>query len=310
MALRGIPWPVRFVALAAIWGLSFVFIKVGVETFAPLQVALLRLAFGAATLVGLLVLTGDRLPRTRRTWMHLVFATVFMNVAPFTLFAYGEQRVSSLLAGIWNATTPLLSVPWIVLLVPKERMTTTRLAGLLVGFAGVLVVLGVWNGLGEHDVTGDVLCIAAAACYGIGFPYARRFLAMSGDAPVSLAAAQTLVGTVEAGILALLFTSSPAQIRPESVLAMVALGALGTGVAYILNWSILRDAGATAASMVTYALPPVSVIAGVVLLGEALTWNQPAGAIVIVLGALLTQGQLRRAGATVGRRLRPRTITP
>src|SRR5689334_8089957 len=191
--LRGVPWPARFVALAAIWGLSFVFIKVGLESFAPLQVATLRLAFGAATLVSLVALTGDRLPRARRTWGHLLFATIFMNVAPFALFAYGEQRVSSLLAGIWNATTPLLSIPVIVALLPNERLTGTRVAGLIVGFAGVLVVLGVWNGLGEHDLLGDALCLGAAACYAIGFPYARRFLAMSGDSPVSLAAGQTLI---------------------------------------------------------------------------------------------------------------------
>src|SRR3954453_10757387 len=105
--LQSIAWPARFVALASIWGLSFVFIKVGLESFAPLQVATLRLAFGAATLLILVRLLHDRLPRGRRTWLHLVFGTIFMNVIPFTLFAYGEQRVSSVLAGIWNATTPL-----------------------------------------------------------------------------------------------------------------------------------------------------------------------------------------------------------
>ena len=186
--LQSIPWPARFVALAAIWGLSFVFIKVAVESFAPLQVAALRLAFGAATLLTIIALTGDHLPRGRRTWLHLAFGAIFMNVAPFALFAYGEQRVSSLLAGIWNATTPLWALPVIIVLLPLERVTPQRIAGLVVGFAGVLVVLGAWNGLGEHEVIGDLMCLGAAACYGVGFPYARRFLAMSGDSPVSLAA--------------------------------------------------------------------------------------------------------------------------
>jgi drug/metabolite transporter (DMT)-like permease len=195
-------------------------------------------------------------------------------------------------------------------LLPNERLTGRRIAGLLLGFGGVLVVLGVWNGLGEHDLLGDALCLGAAACYAVGFPYARRFLAMSGDSPASLAAGQTLIGTVEAGLLAVLLTAPPASIGIEPVLALLALGALGTGIAYILNWSILRDAGATIATTVTYALPIVSVAAGVILLGETLTWNEPLGAVVIILGALLTQGQLARAGSIVGRRLRPRTITP
>ena len=307
--LRFVPWPARFVLLAGIWGLSFLFIKVGLESFAPLQVAALRLAFGAATLLALVVVTGDRLPRGRRTWLHLFFATLFMNVAPFTLFAYGEQRVSSLLAGIWNATTPLLAVPVVVLLLPNERFTATRIAGLLVGFAGVLVVLGVWNGFGQHDVLGDLMCLAAAACYGVGFPYARRFLALSGDSPVSLAAAQVLVGTVEAGILAIILTGPPQQVSAASLLALIALGSLGTGIAYVLNWSILRDAGATVATMVTYALPIVSVLAGVLLLGEVLTWNEPVGAAVIIVGALLTQGQLRRIGRAIWQRRRARTIS-
>ena len=196
-----------------------------------------------------------------------------------------------------------------IALLPNERLTGTRLAGLVVGFGGVLVVLGIWNGLGQHDLLGDLMCIAAAACYAVGFPYARRFLVMSGDSPVSLAAAQTLVGTVEVSILAFAFTAAPQAIREDSLLALAALGALGTGIAYILNWSILRDAGATVATMITYALPVVAVVAGVVLLGEALTWNEPAGAVIIVMGALLTQGQLARAGRWITARFATRTIT-
>ena len=308
--LGGVPWPARFVTLAAIWGLSFVFIKLGVESFAPLQVAALRLGFGAVTLLALVYLTGDRLPRGRRTWFHLAVGTVFMNVLPFALFAYGEQRVSSVLAGIWNATTPLWAVPVVILLLPAERLNGLRILGLLIGFAGVLIVLGVWNGLGQHDVVGDLMCLAAAACYGLGFPYARRFLALSGDSPVSLAAAQVSVGTIEASVLALLFTAPPSNVGLDSLGAVVMLGAFGTGIAYVLNWSILRDAGATVATTVTYALPVVAVVAGVVLLGEHLQWYEPVGAAVIVAGALLTQGQLGRAWTGLGRRLRPRTISP
>jgi drug/metabolite transporter (DMT)-like permease len=307
--LASVAWPARWLTLACIWGLSFLFIKVGIGSFAPLQVAALRLAFGALTLLALVRLTHDHLPRARRTWLHLVIGTVFMNVLPFTLFAYGEQRVSSVLAGIWNSTTPLLAVPFVILLVPNERLSATRLGGLVVGFLGVLVVLGVWNGLGEHDLAADLMCLGAAACYGLGFPYARRFLALTGDSPTALAAAQVTVGTVEAGILAIVLTGPPATIQVDAVLAVLALGALGTGIAYVLNWSILRDVGATAATMVTYALPVVAVVAGVVFLGESLTWNEPVGAAIIVLGALLTQGQVGRVRAVVGRRLRPRTIS-
>ena len=162
--LRSVPWPVRFIALAAIWGLSFLFIRLGLESFAPLQVAAIRLAVGAVTLLAILAVTGDRLPRRRRTWMHLAFGAIFMNVAPFALFAYGEQRIPSLLAGIWNATTPLMAMPVAFLLLPTERATKSRVTGLMVGFLGVLVILGAWRGFAEHDVAGDLMCLGAAAC--------------------------------------------------------------------------------------------------------------------------------------------------
>jgi drug/metabolite transporter (DMT)-like permease len=296
-------WPVRFAILAGIWGLSFVFIRLGDESFAPLQVAAGRLFFGALTLTTILVLRRERLPRERRTWAHLIFGAVFMNVAPFILFAYGEERVPSFLAGIWNATTPILTLPVAWVLLPDERATPSRIAGFATGFLGVLVVLGAWNGFGAdsgNDLLGDAMCVAAAACYAVGFPYARRFLSSTGHSPVVLSTAQIQVAAVEAGVLALLFTGPPTNVRADSIVAVIALGAFGTGIAYILNYSVIRDAGATVATTVTYLLPIVSVVAGVLLLDEPLTWNEPVGAAVIILGALLAQGRLR----WVGNRLR------
>ena len=289
------PWPVRFVLLAAIWGMSFVFIRLGVESFEPLQVAFGRLALGAITLSTILLLRHERLPRARRTWGHLVVAAFFMNAAPFTLFAYGEQRVPSALAGIWNATTPLLALPVVVALLPDERVTSWRLGGLFIGFFGVLTVLGAWTGAvasdGGTDLVGDAMCIAAAGCYAIGYPYARRFLSSTGHTPVVLSTSQILVAVVEVGIVTVLFTRPPTEVQPQSVAAVIALGVLGTGIAYILNYSLLRDAGATITTTVTYLLPIVAVIAGVVLLDEPLTWNEPLGAAIIIGGAVLAQGR-------------------
>jgi drug/metabolite transporter (DMT)-like permease len=148
-----------------------------------------------------------------------------------------------------------------------------------------------------------ISCLAAA--HGLGFPYARGSPERS---PASLAAAQVSVGTIEASVLALLFARPVVERGPRSAGAVVILGA-GTGIAYVLNWSILRDAGATVATTVTYALPVVAVVAGVVLLGEHPQWYEPVGAAVIVAGALLTQGSWV-AMTGLGRRLRPRMISP
>lgn len=169
-------WPLRFLLLSVIWGLSFLFIKVGDEALAPLQVALGRMACGVATLLLIVSVRRQHLPRGWRVWGHLAVAAVLLNAAPFSLFAYGEQHVSSVLAGIWNATTPLMTVPVAILVLPDEKPTQERSLGLAVGFVGVLVVLGVWAGLGRQDVIGNLMCLGAAASYGLGFPYTAAFL--------------------------------------------------------------------------------------------------------------------------------------
>lgn len=286
-------WPVWFGALSAIWGMSFLFIKVADETLAPLQVATGRMVVGGATLVVVLAARRRQLPTGWRTWGHLAVAAVLLNAAPFSLFAVGERHVSSVLAGIWNATTPLFTVPFAVLLLPRERLTRRRLAGLAIGFAGVLVVLGAWHGLGGHDLAGNLDCLAAAACYGVGFPYARRFVSGRAD-PLELAAGQLIAGTVELALVTPFVTRVPTALPPRVLLSVLALGALGTGVAYVLNFTVIRDAGATVASTVTYLIPVFSTLAGVAVLGESLRWYQPVGAVVIMIGALATQGRWPR----------------
>lgn len=291
----------RFVLLAGIWGLSFLFIKIGVQAFAPLQVAFGRVLAGTVTLLVILFARRARLPSGWRTWGHLAAAAVLLNSAPFALFAYGEQHVSSVLAGIWNATTPLFTLPVAALMIAGERPTLTRLGGLVSGFLGVLTVLGIWRGLGGADLRGDLMCMAAAACYGLGFPYARRFL--SGQAePLILATGQLACATIELAVLTPFLTLAPAGLPIRPVICVLLLGTVGTGIAYLLNYSIVRDAGATVASTVTYVIPVFSTLAGVLVLNEPLAWNEPVGALLILAGTLSTQGQLPLQRSTSRRR--------
>ena len=171
-------WPIQLLLLALIWGASFMFIKVEIDAgIAPVHVALLRCVFGAGALLAILAVTRDRLPRDRELWRHLVVIAVLMNAVPFFLFAYGETEVSSLLAGIVNGTTPLLTLLFSMAVLPDERPTALKVAGLVVlGFAGVLVVLAPWQGLGGGSTAGTLACLGAAACYGLAFPYLRRHL--------------------------------------------------------------------------------------------------------------------------------------
>ena len=287
-------WPVQFLLVALIWGGSFMFIKVELDGgLAVVHIALLRCVFGATALLLILRVTRDRLPRDRGLWRHLVVVALLMNALPFLLFAYGETHVDSLLAGIFNALTPLLTLLFSLAMLPEERPTRQRIAGLLVGFAGVLVVLAPWRGLGGGSLGGALACIAAASCYGLAFPYVRRHLAGRPESGVAISAAQVAIGAL------LLLPLAPFGSLPDKALgldvwaSMLALGALGTGVAYVLNFNVVRAAGAQTASMVTYLVPVFAVIFGVTLLDEGLTWHEPVGGALIIAGVALAQRRAR-----------------
>jgi drug/metabolite transporter (DMT)-like permease len=215
---------------------------------------------------------------------------------PFTLFGYGEQRISSVLAGIWNATTPLVVLPVAALVFRTERMTTRRVVGILLGFAGVLVVLGVWHGIGGVQFTGQLMCLGAATCYGIAIPYQRRFLNGSGLSGIAIPAGQLLMAALMLLVVAPLVAGAPpvpTALSLDVVGSVLALGALGTGLAFVLNYRVIRYAGASTSASVTYLAPIVATVIGVVGLGEHLSWYQPVGALIVLLGVAVSQGVLR-----------------
>ncbi|MFC8615566.1 DMT family transporter [Micromonospora purpureochromogenes] len=286
-------WLPGFLALAAIWGASFLFIKVGIEELHPLHLTLYRVATGALTLLVVLAVLRDRLPREPRVWAHLVVVAAFGVALPFTLFGYGEQRVESMLAGIWNATTPLIVLPLAVLAFRTERLTARRAVGLGLGFLGVLVVLGVWEGVGGSHFTGQLMCFGAAACYGVAIPYQKKFIAGSSYSGLSLSAAQLLVATAQLAVVGPLLVGAPpvpTELSAPVVGSVLTLGALGTGLAFVINLRNIRVAGASTASTVTYLIPIFAVLIGAVVLDERLNWHQPVGALVVLLGVAVTQG--------------------
>ncbi|MFZ3566529.1 DMT family transporter [Streptomyces sp. BH097] len=285
----GLDWRIRFLLLALVWGLSFLFVKISGEAYEPLQVALGRVAFGALALLCVLAVKRESFPRRPGLWVHLAVAAFLLNALPFTLFAYSEQRITSALTGICNATTPLFTLLVAVTVLPGERPDRNRLTGMGIGFLGVLVVFGIWNGASAGDPLGAGLALGAALSMGAGWVYVRRFLTDSGHSSVSLAAAQLTAGTVELAIAAPFLTSLPRHFPLAETASLVVLGAMGTGIAFLIQYGLVRDAGATVASMVTYLVPIISTVAGVAVLGEDLKWHQPVGAVVILLGAALSQ---------------------
>ncbi|RKE09027.1 DMT family transporter [Catellatospora citrea] len=295
-------WLPAFAANAVIWGSSFIFIKIGVRELHPTWVAAGRIVIGALTLLALLLIAGQRLPGDRRLWGHMLLPGVVGVALPFTLFAYGEERVDSLVAGIWNATTALWVLPFAVLVYRTEKFTARSAGGLLIGFAGVLMVLGFWHDTGASSLAGQLMCGAAAACYGVSIPYLKRFVTgrdFGGVRPsgVSLAFAQTTVAALASVLAALLVSGMPPAVTALSwpvIGSVVALGVFGSGIAFALNMRVIAAAGASMAAFVTYLVPVVATLLGILVLGESLHWNQPVGALIVLLGVAVAQGALSR----------------
>lgn len=294
-ARRLVDWRIRFTALGLIWGFSFLFMKVGNEAFAPLQVTLGRMVFGTAVLATAVMAKRERLPHAPRTWLHLAVAAFLLNSLPFSLFATAEQTIPSMLAGICNAATPLFSMLVSVVALSEDRPSRQRFAGVGLGFAGVLTVLGAWQGFSGQDPKGTVMALTAAVSYAVGWAYVRRTLTGSGSSNLAMSASQLALGTLQLLVVTPFFTSMPTAFPAKSVLSVLALGALGTGVAFLVQYGLVAEKGPTIGAMVTYLIPIVATAAGVLLLGESLHWNEPVGAVVILIGAALTQRRPRPA---------------
>jgi len=297
----------RLVSLALIWGSSFLWIKLGLAALSPSQMVFARVALGALVLCTIALARRTPLPRGGRMWGHLVVYVFFANVLPFTLFAIGEQTVDSGLTGVINSTTPLWAVPCTLLFGGVRRLGLNTVLGVVLGFAGVLVIFSPWQATGVN-LGGAAVCLVAAASYGVGVVYAGRFLANKGVAPGSLAAAQMLTATAMSALVLPFNGLSPINFDVPALLAVVVLGVFGTGFAFLLQHAQIAKEGPTAASMVAYLLPVVSVLLGVVFLHEALTLREVAGMAIVLIGVGLTRLKARRPAPAPVEERQPETV--
>ncbi|CAB4640691.1 MAG: EamA family transporter [Actinobacteria bacterium] len=285
-------WLGLYIALGIVWGCSFIFIKLGLEFLTPFGVAFGRCALGALALLIYLKVKGLSLVRDRKMIGHLWVVALLLNVIPGIFFAWAETEVTSILAGIINAVTPLMTLIAIMLVSRNEKPTAPQIVGLLLGFLGVLTVLGAWKGLGDNPLWAILVLLAAVTCYGFSFPYSRRFILPAQLAPEVMAATQVTLGAITLLPLFLMDGIAKDEYRIGPVLAMIALGVFGSGFAYIWNFTIMRAAGSAIASSVTYVTPVVAVVVGLIFLQEKLHWYEPVGALVVLLGAAIAQGRI------------------
>ncbi|GEP26089.1 MULTISPECIES: DMT family transporter [Cryobacterium] len=290
----------QFLGMGLIWGSSFLFIKIALDGVSFGQVAWSRLVLGGLTL-GLIVLVnrprvnnGPVLPREGVVWLHFLVIAITGCVIPHLLFAWAEQYVSSSLASIYNAVTPIMTALLATLAFRVEKFVRAQVAGVMLGIFGVVVIIGPWQYSSlTGDFWGQLACLGAAVSYGFTYGYTRRFLS---GRPIAGSTFAFLNIGIGGGIMLLLtpvLAWSPVQLTLPIVLCLLALGALGTGVTYIWNINVLRAWGPTNASTVTYVTPVVGVILGVLVLAETFSWHEPTGALLVLVGILLTQKRLR-----------------
>lgn len=290
-----------FLALALVWGASFLFIKVGLQGLSPAQVVLGRILLGAAALALIMLVTRRRWPRELRVWAHMVVVGTFFCVVPFSLFAWAEQYVPSSLASIYNATTPIMTLLLTPLLLRGERLGRARALGLLIGILGVVVLSAPWQLIGAGNlgttVPAQLACLGATVSYGFAGLYLRRFVSGLPYDAVTLSSVQLAMASLVALLVAPFVAGGPVLLSIPVVLSIAALGVVGTGIAYIWFTRIIREWGAVRASTVTYLAPVVGVVLGVLVLGEGIHWYEPVGGAIVIVGILVSQGVLGRRGA-------------
>jgi drug/metabolite transporter (DMT)-like permease len=277
--------------MALIWGSSFLFTELSLRFLPFYGVAFWRTFLGGAAMFALVFLLKLQLPKGTQ-WFHLWVAGVFMSAIPFALFSFAQQSTTSSLAAIIGATTPIFTVLAILTIYRNEKVTIIATIGLAVGLIGVAITLGIWEGFGQNDPLAIGALVLATISYGIGGPYIRKFVT-----PMNLSGTSSAAAQVSTSALTLLpfylftgplFTSSPSM---ESLLAILALGVLGSGFAYRLFHDVVKAAGSTVALTVTFTNPVLATIWGILLLGEELHWYEPIGGAVVILGAWLAQNK-------------------
>lgn len=287
-------WLPAYLALGLVWGCSFIFIELGLVFLSPFGVTFVRCALGAITLLIFAKARKVELPKGKAIWKKLWVVAMLLNVVPGVLFAFAQQYITSALAGIINATTPLMTLIFMLLIFREEKIKREQVYGLLIGALGVVTVMGVWKELGGNQLIGIIALLIAVSCYGASYPYSTRNVIPLGLKPEALATGQLLMATVTLLPLFIFDGFSSNNYESRSIIAMLCLGIFGSGFAYIWNFSVTAAAGSAIGSTVTYITPVVAVIVGWLYLNEEIVWHEPVGALVVIIGALLSQGRLNR----------------
>ena len=277
--------------LSIIWGASFFFVEIAVEKMTPLTIVLYRVGLAAFLLLGFVRLTGRKMPKSIGIWGAFLALGALNNAIPFTLITWGQNHIDSSLAAILNATAPVFSVVLAHFLTKDEPLTKNRLAGVLFGWVGVALLIGIdaLNGMGMK-MAGQIAVLGAALFYALAAIFARRFK----DIDPVVVSAGMLAGSTIIMIPLTFIVEQPMALHPDPVTwaALFGLAAISTSLAYIIYFYVLSKAGATNILLVTFLIPVSAIFLGMAVLGENPGWNAFAGMGLIFIGLVFIDGRL------------------
>lgn len=280
------------ISLSVIWGGSFLFGRMAVQEVPPLTVAWVRVMIAAAVLAGVVAIGRFGFPRGWAGWAPFFVMGAINNAIPFTLIFWGQQEIGAGLAAVLNATTPLFAAILAHVFTSDEKLTAHKLAGVLIGIAGVGVLVGpdALSGLGA-SLAAQLAVLGAALSYGFAGVWGRRF---RGLPPLTSACSQLICSTIILAPLALLVDRTWALAWPSPTVqaAILALAVICTSLAYVIFFTIIKRAGGTNVMLVTLLIPPSAILLGALVLGESLSLGELAGSIVIAVALVVIDGRI------------------
>ena len=279
-----------FILLGAIWSSSFMWIKIAVQEIGPITLVAFRVLFGVLFGIVVIYMQGIPWPRTLKDWTPLLILSITNIAIPFFLISWGELSIDSAVASILNATVPLFTILIAHFLLQDDKITTPKVLGLLMGFAGVVILMSKDIGASLGSVLGQIAIVLASVFYAGSGVYARK---TTQEMPGIMRSAGPLLPATIVMWLAMFLFESPVKVPQLGItwIALLFLGVLGSGLAFVMSYYLLHEIGPTRTSMVTYLFPLGGVILGVAFLDEQLSWQLAVGAVLIVLSLVVANMQ-------------------
>ena len=276
-----------FITVSVLFGGNYMWANFALQSFTALEVAWGRTVLAAATLAIVLLITKDHYPRGKEIWIKLNIAAILFNTVSFVGMATAVSRISTVQVSIWNALVPLVTLGFVLVFIPEENPTWRRVTGLSMGFLGALFIAHPWSGLGDFDAIGTGAIMVGTTSYAAGLVYARRNFVNVKDTPTSIAAGQMLCASIHFTLILPWFVTITTDATTISLISLLILGVVGTGITYIMIQTLIKQSGAGVASDTTYVILFVAIMLGIIVLGEAINIWQIIGSALILIGLVI-----------------------